>query len=207
MGKYMKKCKGIGEIGVMEAAQIGVRTRARTLALAAATGKRKNSGRISPKEFSNLRSSRRSLARISHRKSTNSGRIPADRCPSHDRIPISRCSSNGSCELVVESLRSGDLEGECFEITPDFDCRERRETTSSCNLPAESDDLDSTERPLEANSRQKSTAGITPSMAEIEEFFSVAEKDEKKRFAEKYNYDVEKDLPLDGRYEWVRLKA
>ncbi|MBA0573042.1 hypothetical protein Golob_000337 [Gossypium lobatum] len=45
-----------------------------------------------------------------------------------------------------------------------------------------------------------------PSQAEIDEFFSVAEKYEQKRFAEKYNYDIVKDVPLDGRYQWLRLK-
>ncbi|XP_077224429.1 uncharacterized protein LOC143857812 isoform X1 [Tasmannia lanceolata] len=192
MGKYMRKCKGNGEIAVMEVAQIGVRTRARTLALAMATGKRKNSGRISPEEFQatdlqlrssrrnlsnenptispskstnseritpaefqvsnlQLRSSRRNLShenktispaissnsggispaefqvsnlqlrssrrnvshenmKISPAKSANSGRIQADLWINHDRFPISRCSSNGSTELVVERLRSGDRE-------------------------------------------------------------------------------------------------
>ncbi|XP_077224431.1 uncharacterized protein LOC143857812 isoform X2 [Tasmannia lanceolata] len=285
MGKYMRKCKGNGEIAVMEVAQIGVRTRARTLALAMATGKRKNSGRISPEEFQatdlqlrssrrnlsnenptispskstnseritpaefqvsnlQLRSSRRNLShenktispaissnsggispaefqvsnlqlrssrrnvshenmKISPAKSANSGRIQADLWINHDRFPISRCSSNGSTELVVERLRSGDREGEGFENATDFYCRERRETTPSSNFHAESDDLDSTAGP---NSGLKSTAEKMPSKAEIEEFFSSAEKNEQKLFAEKYNYDVEKDLPLDGRYEWVRLK-
>ncbi|KAK9942149.1 hypothetical protein M0R45_007832 [Rubus argutus] len=27
-----------------------------------------------------------------------------------------------------------------------------------------------------------------------------------KRFAEKYNFDIGKDAPLEGRYEWIRLK-
>ncbi|XP_028765819.1 cyclin-dependent kinase inhibitor 7-like [Neltuma alba] len=40
---------------------------------------------------------------------------------------------------------------------------------------------------------------------EIEEFFAMAEKYEQERFAEKYNYDIAKDMPLDGRYQWVRL--
>ncbi|KAJ7967444.1 Cyclin-dependent kinase inhibitor [Quillaja saponaria] len=44
-----------------------------------------------------------------------------------------------------------------------------------------------------------------PPKAEIEEFFSTAEKYEQKRFADKYNYDIVKDLPLEGRYHWVRL--
>ncbi|XP_073313310.1 cyclin-dependent kinase inhibitor 7-like [Primulina huaijiensis] len=45
-----------------------------------------------------------------------------------------------------------------------------------------------------------------PSADEIEEFFAAAEKCDQKRFAEKYNYDFLKDVPLEGRYQWVRLR-
>ncbi|KAK2434140.1 hypothetical protein P8452_31344 [Trifolium repens] len=40
---------------------------------------------------------------------------------------------------------------------------------------------------------------------EIDEFFARFEREEQKRFAEKYNFDIVSDLPLEGRYEWVRL--
>ncbi|KAL3515263.1 hypothetical protein ACH5RR_022165 [Cinchona calisaya] len=56
------------------------------------------------------------------------------------------------------------------------------------------------------NSQFKTCVKEMPSAAEIEEFFAAAEKQGQKRFAEKYNYDVVKDVPLKGRYEWVRLK-
>ncbi|CAL0312116.1 unnamed protein product [Lupinus luteus] len=51
---------------------------------------------------------------------------------------------------------------------------------------------------------------ITPSVKmspkeEIEEFLTMAEKYERKRFAMKYNFDIATDTPLEGRYEWVRL--
>lgn len=45
----------------------------------------------------------------------------------------------------------------------------------------------------------------TPPSAEIEEFFAMSEKYEQKRFAEKYNFDIVRDMPLEGRYQWVRL--
>ncbi|KAK4378423.1 hypothetical protein RND71_000285 [Anisodus tanguticus] len=53
--------------------------------------------------------------------------------------------------------------------------------------------------------RKLPSAAKVPPEAEIEEFFSVAEKREQKRFAEKYNYDIMKDVPLEGRYQWVSL--
>ncbi|GAU30362.1 hypothetical protein TSUD_57730 [Trifolium subterraneum] len=40
---------------------------------------------------------------------------------------------------------------------------------------------------------------------EIDAFFARFEREEQKRFAEKYNFDIVKDLPMEGRYEWVRL--
>ncbi|KAL3614197.1 hypothetical protein CASFOL_042271 [Castilleja foliolosa] len=47
---------------------------------------------------------------------------------------------------------------------------------------------------------------ITPSTAELDEFFEAAEKYDRERFIEKYNYDIVKDVPLEGKYQWVRLK-
>ncbi|XP_020244216.1 cyclin-dependent kinase inhibitor 7-like [Asparagus officinalis] len=45
----------------------------------------------------------------------------------------------------------------------------------------------------------------TRTAKEIEEFFTEAEREEKKRFMNKYNYDVVKDAPMEGRYEWALL--
>ncbi|KAK9670399.1 hypothetical protein RND81_13G199400 [Saponaria officinalis] len=47
---------------------------------------------------------------------------------------------------------------------------------------------------------------MTPSEYEIEEFFSSAEKQLQKRFSDKYNFDIVKDVPLEGRYEWCQIK-
>ncbi|KAI5386939.1 cyclin-dependent kinase inhibitor 3 [Lathyrus oleraceus] len=40
---------------------------------------------------------------------------------------------------------------------------------------------------------------------EIDEFFARFEREEQKRFSEKYNFDIVRDMPLEGRYEWVHL--
>ncbi|KAK1439917.1 hypothetical protein QVD17_05742 [Tagetes erecta] len=60
----------------------------------------------------------------------------------------------------------------------------------------------------EATSRRKPPppAELMPSAAELEEFFSKAEKYEQKRFAKKYNFDIVKDIPMEGRYQWLPLK-
>ncbi|ESQ46282.1 hypothetical protein EUTSA_v10000332mg [Eutrema salsugineum] len=44
-----------------------------------------------------------------------------------------------------------------------------------------------------------------PTEAEIEEFFVEAEKQLHDKFKKKYNFDFEKEKPLEGRYEWVKL--
>ncbi|CAA6664975.1 unnamed protein product [Spirodela intermedia] len=46
---------------------------------------------------------------------------------------------------------------------------------------------------------------LPPSETEMEEFFLVAERQERKRFADKYNYDVVKDVPMEGRYKWFPI--
>lgn len=63
----------------------------------------------------------------------------------------------------------------------------RRETTPSSQLRAESsDELDSTARPSSAaNSRRRSTGVKMPTESELDDFFSEAEKNIKKQFAEK----------------------
>ncbi|XP_030523319.1 cyclin-dependent kinase inhibitor 7-like [Rhodamnia argentea] len=43
--------------------------------------------------------------------------------------------------------------------------------------------------------------------AEIEAYLSAMEKGQQRRFAEKYNYDVVNDVPLEGRYEWIPLSV
>ncbi|KAI7734928.1 hypothetical protein M8C21_010364, partial [Ambrosia artemisiifolia] len=62
--------------------------------------------------------------------------------------------------------------------------------------------------PRVVTSRRKppSTSAKLPTAAEIEEFFSLAEKKEQKRFSDKYNFDIVNEVPMDGRYQWVRLK-
>lgn len=128
--------------------------------------------------------------------------------PSSDHVLASCCSSNGSSEVSNEKLNFTDLEEVNVQIetsTNKFGCRERRQTTPLSELGAQTDELESTVRPSEVNSRRQSTTEKMPTDAQLEEFFDVAEKNLQKQFTDKYNYDIAKDEPLDGRYEWVRL--
>ncbi|XP_074302755.1 uncharacterized protein LOC141634509 [Silene latifolia] len=66
---------------------------------------------------------------------------------------------------------------------------------------AEIDSLNHSER----KSRVHINRLMMPFESEIDEFFSSAEKNLQKRFSDKYNFDVVKDVSLEGRYEWVQI--
>ncbi|KAJ1289972.1 hypothetical protein BS78_02G205800 [Paspalum vaginatum] len=51
----------------------------------------------------------------------------------------------------------------------------------------------------------KAKRGRSPPEEEVEAFLAAAESGLARRFAAKYNYDVVKDAPMDGPYEWVRM--
>ncbi|KAF9602766.1 hypothetical protein IFM89_030922 [Coptis chinensis] len=189
MGKFMRKCKRNSEVVVMEA-QLGVRTRARSKVLAALA------------EASE--SKRRKLISSSYMHGSTLKETLSEQNSVSSQVLVSNCSSNGSSELVNDSLRSvEDLEYESHEIENLLSYKKEQRTYSS----SEFNELDSLERQSEeANYRQNSTAEKMPTETEIDDFFSVAEKEEKKRFEEKYNYDVIKDVPLEGRFEWIEMK-
>ncbi|GAB4846995.1 hypothetical protein Ancab_026007 [Ancistrocladus abbreviatus] len=225
---------GVAELGGSGSGgrRTGERTVQRQLALAAA--KRIRMVRRSNREanyaykYVVLRSRRRATMITWKKNSTSFGASRSSSCveevncssgsSSEDHMPASCCSSsnNGSSsQLMKDSFAILDPEGEDInadelERSMHLHSGERRETTpSSESLAAElSDDLDSssTLSPSEANSRLRSTVHKMPPNSEIEEFFTAAEKDIQKRFIEKYNFDIVKDMPLEGRYEWVPVK-
>uniref|UniRef100_A0A803NKP5 TF-B3 domain-containing protein n=1 Tax=Cannabis sativa TaxID=3483 RepID=A0A803NKP5_CANSA len=130
--------------------------------------------------------------------------------------PPSNCFSNEtSSDQVVNdrSLRLVDLQVDgvkSFETTDSIPMninrnKFSRETTPSSELCGESAE-EAEALALAVNIRRRTPSGITPPRNEIEEFFAIAEKTEQKRFTEKYNFDVVKDTPLDGRYQWGRTE-
>ncbi|KAE8706094.1 Peptide methionine sulfoxide reductase msrA [Hibiscus syriacus] len=108
-------------------------------------------------------------------------------------------TSNESRDIVKYSLRFVDLKAKSFET----------EISTCINVNKFSAEATPT---MELTGDTKETAlprsKKPPSQAEIDDFFSVAENYEQVRFAEKqvYNYDIVKDAPLEGRYQWIRLK-
>ncbi|KAM0060954.1 putative cyclin-dependent kinase inhibitor domain-containing protein [Helianthus debilis subsp. tardiflorus] len=124
-----------------------------------------------------------------------------------------------TCSINDDSI--SDLKAECVSETDIFVSSNNndgysRDTSTSSVVCFESEEMESLSTvtvnkktlTIEATSRRKPphTAVTMPSAAELEEFFSKAEKLEQKRFAEKYNFDIVKDVPMEGRYQWVQLK-
>ncbi|XP_027347823.1 cyclin-dependent kinase inhibitor 7-like [Abrus precatorius] len=117
-----------------------------------------------------------------------------------DRSLMSCCSSSYVKELDatpldleikgLETVDSTNRSFKSFRLLNEF-CGDSEESTM---FPA---------KPSVAVSEHRKVK--MPPKAEIEEFFEMAEKYDQKRFAEKYNFDIVRDMPLEGRYQWVRL--
>ncbi|KAI5439261.1 cyclin-dependent kinase inhibitor 7 [Lathyrus oleraceus] len=191
----------------MVMAQVGVRTRARAaLAMEATsspprTTKRRKINRTENRKFSTVKPKIATVRPETVTEKHSSGST------SDEEFPASCCSSNGSVELDEERIKSLDLEVESAQgETSTCNCDEeieRREMSRSSEFRGNSHELES----METNSRRPiSSPKKTPTEYELEEFFAAAEKDIQKKFQEKYNYDILKDVPLEGRYEWVQLK-
>ncbi|KAK1433048.1 hypothetical protein QVD17_09954 [Tagetes erecta] len=135
-------------------------------------------------------------------------------------IQVSCCLIDGS---VMEKLKCADLE-ERVEIetnvknnldrTESFTVKQIKSHILSPNLmaayfitPTNGESLINSEKqPAPVASRRTIPPEKTPPAAELDEFFSAAEKNLSDRFKDKYNYDIVNDVPLKGRFEWIQLK-
>ncbi|KAJ9543467.1 hypothetical protein OSB04_023174 [Centaurea solstitialis] len=222
MGKYMRKpnlAAGDVVVALMEVSHssLGVRTRAKTLA----------------------------LQKLQASKSTTASPPPPPEKPSElaylqlrsrrlEKPPVSCCNrqqnpnpSNGNgragsrlqvvmCSSVSGSVNSGSVRGGGEEETEEscyFGGRERssRESTP-CSLIRR--DLNGVGNPgsrnLEASNRTAQNNSVRRSMPfaqEIEEFFARHDQEQQRRFADKYNFDMVNEKGLEGRYEWVRVES
>ncbi|KAG6406563.1 hypothetical protein SASPL_134167 [Salvia splendens] len=146
----------------------------------------------------------------------------AEDSPSPAASRTSSCSKREDSNDVVKmspsspDLENADSHSEGF-VTENSASTGRvfsREATPTSELCGDSEHVSlqlsppPTSRKKSTNLRRKtpnSAADSMPSAAELEAFFAAAEKYEQKRFSEKYNYDIVKDVPLEGKYHWVRL--
>ncbi|XP_052171188.1 cyclin-dependent kinase inhibitor 5-like [Diospyros lotus] len=227
MGKYLRKAKIAGDVALMEVisqSSIGVRTRAKTLALQRLQSAAAPPQASSDSSYLQLRSRRLPKAPLDQRRQArdccaqnpNSLRRSANACSRSVSINV-----KGDIRELIERGGEGngtqgidDVEPSFGENYLEFEGRERstRESTP-CSLIRESDASapGSTSRQTistAANRRtQNPMQGNVPTTQEIEEFFAYAEQQQQQQrlFTEKYNFDIRHDSPLPGRYKWVRV--
>ncbi|KAL1370776.1 hypothetical protein HN51_000975 [Arachis hypogaea] len=147
---------------------------------------------------------------------------------SSDESPASCCSSNNgsSTWLHEESIKFLDLEVQSSQQAETSACycenQIRREMSLTSELGMNWQEVESSmdnnyNYNNDNNNKRTRTTTIVnnsrvvlstkmPTELELEEFFATAEKDIQKRFSDKYNFDIVKDLPLEGRYEWIQVK-
>ncbi|XP_057797857.1 cyclin-dependent kinase inhibitor 3-like [Salvia miltiorrhiza] len=220
MGKYMRKPKTTRDIDVSHS-PLGVRTRARTLAL-----QRLKSSATVAADYLELRSRRLQKPPLLKKYLQNSPKIPKQGFVCTDTenpqiggtnqgSPIEPAKEVGGCaEWLNGGSQIGDLEIEASfgENNLDTEPRERgtRESTP-CSMIRAADSItapgSSTKRisPDVSNRRAQNAHRNIPTAREMEEFFSHAEQPQERLFMEKYNFDIVNDVPLPGRYEWVRV--
>ncbi|KAK8274938.1 hypothetical protein V6Z12_D10G105100 [Gossypium hirsutum] len=187
-----RKCRTVEGIAVMELDNVGVRTIA--MAEEAATEAVRNKRR---------RFNDDDEGGAAECKCLSLGRTMMMTC--HVVQALSARAEKGLSNCQIRRMRALKLNHPRISATETANSS-RRETTPLSELRAEPEDMDPTSRPSGGNSRRRSMVEKMPTEAELEEFFVVAEEKLRNQFAEKYNYDILKDQPLEGRYEWARLK-
>ncbi|KAK4409735.1 hypothetical protein Sango_0046500 [Sesamum angolense] len=214
MGRCLRSWKGLGEGEVMEKA-------AETAA--AGRRKRKVGSGDSQLSTSSVQLKTRRLAALTPENSASPASSGNSTCESvgSDHILASSCSSNGSSEMAKVSSklirRSGnsgrilipsydvtenEVIVECFATSAgdSLDCRERRGTTPLTEVQAESVEMDSTARPLNPILVIVLWPRKCHPKLNLKNFLPRL-----KRTSSDNSLTI-KDLPLEGRYEWVQIQ-
>ncbi|XP_042055087.1 cyclin-dependent kinase inhibitor 3-like [Salvia splendens] len=66
--------------------------------------------------------------------------------------------------------------------------------------------ITTTKQACSSRMTQNAFVRIAPPAHELEEFFAHEEQLVQRRFVEKYNFDIVKDMALRGRFEWVAVR-
>ncbi|XP_047312146.1 cyclin-dependent kinase inhibitor 3 [Impatiens glandulifera] len=219
MGKYMRKAKISGDVTVMDLAQpsFGVRTRAKTLALQKLQSPPESTYlQLRSRRLEKLLPSVDDSKKLHLRKQQDIKHLDS----STTQNPSSRLSPKELNSVSVESCSKGRKEktndgfisrggGGDEKNNNDFGV----ETSSGENHPS---GFRRRERMIEGSSDASlcSTTRLrllernhhVVTTWEMDEFFSGSEELEQKQFSDKYNFDVVNDMPLPGRFEWVRVE-
>ncbi|KAL1219085.1 Cyclin-dependent kinase inhibitor 1 [Cardamine amara subsp. amara] len=127
------------------------------------------------------------------------------------------CASNEFSIDLDQEDKDGDTETSTYRSTKrklfETNLREEKEESNksmeNCSPEFKSDIKESSDcccrGRISMEEKTKSTTEM-PAEVEIEEFFVEAEKKLNEKFKKKYNFDFEKEKPLEGRYEWVKLE-
>lgn len=206
MGKYMKKGKPLSsEVALLGEPPfppfIGVRTRARTLALQRLQSSSPPSPSPPSSSYLQLRSRRLQKPKVASPKRGPKSSAKARACSK--AAPKQEPENDAGVEVSF---------GENV-LDPEVRTRNDRETTPCSPIKDSESAITPGSTTRKTNSvatskrAQASKTGHIPTACEIEEFFTGAEQLQQQSFAEKYNYDPVKDCPLPGRYEWVKLDS
>lgn len=202
MGDYLRKCeRSVGEMAAAAATEIGggiIKMRAVEEEVATSSGKRRkvdDCDEAAPELQLSLPANTVSASTANSTTTSSATDVHKEKMRSTDlkhkdsetEIPTFIISQFSRETSPSSEICGGDSEGEFMESISSTTTTKKEESAPR-------------------NSQQLKSRTCMPSAAEIEEFFAAAEKREQKRFAEKYNYDVVKDVPLEGRYEWIPLK-
>ncbi|XP_071721555.1 cyclin-dependent kinase inhibitor 4 [Rutidosis leptorrhynchoides] len=216
MGKYMRKSKLTGDVvALMDVSQssLGVRTRAKTLALQKSqASKINNTSAVPPPEQQH----ELSYLQLRSRKLEKPPLQQLTCCKQRNPNPsLTKSQIKSKDEEETEAYCDFGTDQASFgENNFDFDGRERstRESTpcsfikdsnasstpGSCTRP--------TNRHASNQNIQNSMQRIMPSAQEIEGFFARHALEQQRRFTKKYNFDIVSEKPLQGRYEWVMVQ-
>lgn len=203
----MRKSKIAGDVaavimeGPSHTSVVGVRTRAKTLALQ----KSPPSSPQQPDSDAYLQLRSRRLRKVPPPKPPRRESNSAANSIVRESL-AKTASSKGADEEKVDAAAVEASFGENFleiegrdrstrESTP---CSLIRDPNAAIHTPSSTTRQ---RRHLRRNNEQMQR--IVPSAAEIEEFFSHAEKKQQAMFRDKYNFDIVNEVPLPGRYEWV----
>lgn len=230
MGKYMRKrkTKATGEVvAVLDVSPLGVRTRAKTLALKRlqkSSSGGGDGGDVGGGCYLQLRSRRLEKPLVGFERKRRKHPLKESKRQNRSlrvREMKGQSWNSGSGEgeeekkeQVQENQKeidnNGSFEGENLL---EFDGRERttRESTP-CNLIRDPDSIPTpgsstrANNASEGNGREPTSAQrIIPTAHEMNDFFAGTEEKQQKQFIEKYNFDPVNDKPLPGRYKWVKV--
>ncbi|KAL8545186.1 hypothetical protein ACS0TY_005397 [Phlomoides rotata] len=221
MGKYMRKPKTTREVALMDVSlshsSLGVRTRAKTLAL-----RRLQSSPPPKLDYLELRS--RCLEKLPF-LNHNSRKAPAPSpkqgflCtdeenpqtqidgslenPIEPAMEVDRCSGR---QIGGFEIGNSEIEASLGENSLDLEARESCTGESSpCSMTSGPTSGSCTKRTSPITISNQNVVRNIPTTHEMEEFFACAEQPQQHQFIEKYNFDIANDLPLSGRYDWVRV--